>query len=211
MNHHRLFPALLAAVAVVGCSPNGQETSPSVLAPAPRATDAAPTPPADPEPSVATDPIPPDKKPLSDVEVVQADVRKNANAVYQGDIDTVLAYTHPKIIGMMGGVTRAKTVLTGTLSQIQTMGMTLESLTFPAEPTFLKSDANHFVIVPTKSIVVAAGQRLESLNYQFGIRAVGTTNWTYIEGSRINQENVGTLFPDFPADYEFPPFYRRKL
>ena len=149
---------------------------------------------------------------LSENEIVQTDVRTNLNAVYKGDVETVLGYTHPKIIEMMGGRTQAKTVLKHTLSRILATGIAVESLAFPEDPTFLKTETNHFVFVPTKSIVIANGQRVESLNYQFGIKAIGTSRWTYIEGSRINKLNVRTMFPDFPSDYdEFPEFYRKKL
>ena len=67
--------------------------------------------------------------------------------------------------------------------------------------THRASHTNFFVLANT----------VESLNYQFGIRAIGTSKWTYIEGSRINKQNVRTLFSDFPSDYEFPEFYRKKL
>jgi hypothetical protein len=38
-----------------------------------------------------------------------------------------------------------------------------------------------------------------------------STDWTYVEGSRLTKENVQSLFPGFPASYQFPPFYRKKL
>ena len=145
-----------------------------------------------------------------DNEVVQADVLTIQNAVYQGDVEVVLGYTHPKIIEMMGGRTHAKAGLQTALSKAQAQEVTLESFDFPDDPTFLRTDENHFVIVPTKSIITVNNQRIESLNYQFGIKTVGSSKWTYIEGSRINIQNVRILFPDFPSYYEFPEFYRRK-
>ena len=60
-------------------------------------------------------------------------------------------------------------------------------------------------------IIQVNGQRVESRNFQFGARSVDSKEWTYIEGSRINPENVRQLFPEFPADYKFPEFYRRKV
>jgi hypothetical protein len=111
----------------------------------------------------------------------------------------------------MGGASKATNILKNTFQQFQSKGMKLESHTFPKEPIFLKSDRHAFAIVPTKSIIVAQGQRLESLNYQFGIKQSGQTNWTYIEGSRINSTNVVELFPDFPKNFVFPTFYRKKL
>jgi hypothetical protein len=78
-------------------------------------------------------------------------------------------------------------------------------------PTFTNNAAHYFAVVPTKLVLTVKGQRLESLNYQFGVRDVAQTNWTYIEGSRITAENVRTFFPDFPSGFEFPKVYRKKL
>ena len=147
----------------------------------------------------------------NDVRIVQSDCARLANAVYSGDVETVLAFTHPTVIERMGGASQATNVLKSTFQQFKSKGMKLDSQMFPTEPIFLKSDRHNFAIVPTKSIVVAQGQRLESLNYQFGIRDSGHTNWTYIEGSRINSTNVVQLFPDFPKNFAFPTFYRKKL
>jgi hypothetical protein len=149
--------------------------------------------------------------PATRVRLVQADVRRTLNAVYGGDIDTVLRFTHPDIIQQMGGALQAKTVLQKALDQIQTAGMKVESLAFPEVPTFTNSTAHEFVVVPTKLVITVKGQRLESLNYQFGVREVTQTNWAYIEGSRITAENVRKFFPDFPLGFEFPKVYRKKL
>jgi hypothetical protein len=149
--------------------------------------------------------------PATRVDLVQADVRRTLNALYGDDIDTVLRFTHPDIIQMMGGASQAKTVLQKTLDQIQSAGMQVESLTFPETPTFTNSVAHEFVVVPTKLVLAVKGQRLESLNYQFGVRGVVQTNWTYVEGSRITAENVRMFFPDFPSGFGFPKVYRKKL
>jgi hypothetical protein len=144
-------------------------------------------------------------------QLVQADVRRTVTAVYDGDLETVLKFTHPKIIEQMGGQAQAKTTTQSALNQVQAAGMKIESLVFPAAPIFTNGPAHEFVVVPTKLVLSVKGQRLESLNYQFGVRDLPQTNWTYIEGSRITVENVRTLFPDFPSGFEFPKVSRKKL
>ncbi len=209
MKHYTFLSVLAAVAALVGCGANEPQAPSGRVPSTPGQTTRQPV-----NGSIASVE---DKKPaagqdqVSDKDVVQEDVRKMASAVYGADVETVLGYTHPKILDLMGGRSRAKSALETAFSQFQSLGMKLESMTFPDDPTFLKTDVNHFVIVPTKSIISANAQRVESLNYQFGIRQIGTAKWKYIEGSRINRQNVTTLFPDFPADYEFPKFYRKKL
>ncbi len=144
-------------------------------------------------------------------EIVQEDVQRISRAVYQADVATALEFTHPKIIDMLGGMASARSELKTAFSKIQLANMKLQSMSFPEAPTFLETDVHYFVIVPTLSIISAHGQKIESLNFQFGIQVKGTSTWKYIEGSRVNQQNVTTLFPDFPNDFKFPKFYRKKL
>lgn len=153
----------------------------------------------------------PTEDPALEKRRIQSDVRKLATAVYSGDVDTILSYTHPIIINALGGETQAKTTLKLALIKQLGLGLKLESMKFPSEPTFLKSDLHLFAIVPTKSIMSAKGKRVESLNFQFGIRKHASKVWKYIEGSRITKQNISQMFPDFPKDYEFPKTSRKLL
>lgn len=142
---------------------------------------------------------------------IQGDLRKCMAAVYSADVDVVLTYSHPKIIDLMGGKEKAKEILTKTLTQLKESEMKVESLEFPEIPKYFDSKTNHFVIISTLTIISSKGQKVESLNFQLGIKAIGESKWTYIEGSRINNENIKQLFPDFPDNYDFPKCTRKKL
>ena len=145
------------------------------------------------------------------LEPVQRDVQELSEAMYRGDLDTILGFTHPKIIKMLGGREAVRSVIEQGLKPILASGMTLEAFSFPSPPKYVEGKERRFAIIPTLSIMAVKGQRIESLNYQFGVLEPGAAGWTYLEGSRINQENVRAFFPDFPADYSFPDFYRKPL
>ena len=143
---------------------------------------------------------------------VQADVRSIYNALYSGDVDTVLRFTYPKLLENMGGAAKAKETLATVLSKIQATGISIDSMTFPQDPTFIETNANHYAIIPTLLVAKTSdGQRVESLNFQMGVRPVGTTEWTYVDGTQITQANVRTLFPDFPTGQVLPTTSRRRL
>jgi hypothetical protein len=146
-----------------------------------------------------------------EAKTVQADIRKCSTALYSGDADTILAYTHSKIIEKMGGKVKAKEELTKILAGITEKGMKIESLEFPEPPKFFNGKTNNFVIVPTLSIVSLNGKKVESQNFQLGVKLKGENKWTYIEGSRVNYEFLNQLFDDFPENIEFPKCTRKKL
>lgn len=142
---------------------------------------------------------------------VQTQVQRLMKAVYGNDVETTMMFTNEKVIAMLGGLEHAKKVTSEALAQIQDSGMILEQLSFPTGPVFLKGKDTDFVVVPTRSILAVGSNRVESINYQFGVRKVGEKNWTYIEGSRVGKHNVFEMFPDFPTDYTFPAVSRKRI
>ena len=142
---------------------------------------------------------------------VQADVKRCLEAVYSADVETSLRCTHPKVIETMGGRPKAAETLSKTYSTFKQAGMKLDSLDFPKAPTFFSDSDNDYCFVPTLSVIERGGKKAESLNFQMGVRSKGGGKWTYFEGSRLNKENVRSLFPSFPADVIFPGIYRKPM
>lgn len=142
---------------------------------------------------------------------VQGDVQSMVRALYEGDLAKVLDFTHPTILKVLGGREQAMALLETSMSPLLERGMRIESLSFPGPPEFIESAGSVFAIVPTLSVMAMGDQRVESLNFQFGVLDASTDSWRYAEGSRINSGNVRSLFPDFPDGYRFPETYRRRL
>jgi LysM repeat protein len=159
----------------------------------------------------ATNVTAPNQIEAAPAEVVQADVRRIFDALNQGDLETVIQFTYPKIVDLLGGPAQAKTTIGAIYAQLKSADVAPGLLTFPSEPTFLKTASHEFAIVPTKRTFVANGAQFESLHYQFGIRDAGATGWKYIDGSQINKQNVASFFPEFPADCPFPPIEVKAL
>jgi hypothetical protein len=132
-------------------------------------------------------------------------------ALYNGDVETLLRFSHPPILQMMGGREQAERVLQNLTREFQAMGMTQESLSFPELPHFMRGTNRLFALVPTRAIVIARGKRIESWNFQLGIRDDGATQWTYFEGSRLTDEMRARFFPDLPTAYRRPKVSRKPL
>lgn len=150
--------------------------------------------------------------PEADWTPAQIAVRELLFAMHNGDVDTVLKHTHPVAVAQLGGIEEARAALARAAEQSQSAGMRVERFTFPAPQDVFPAGDSEFAFVPTLTVLVAAnGRRVESLNFQMGVRAKGTSRWGFVEGSRLTDGNVRELFPDFPRGKEFPPTYRRVL
>lgn len=146
-----------------------------------------------------------------ELQQVQKDVKQLAEALHRGEFDTVLRYTHPAIIDLHGGYIATQTVLERGMKPIIAEGLALDSFTFPGPPDYIEGEARRYVIVPTLSVISFRGQKVESLMFQFGVLEPGAVRWTYFDGSHLKPELLESLFPDFPAGYEFPKTYRKRL
>jgi hypothetical protein len=141
----------------------------------------------------------------------QADVRLIVQSLYAGDIDVVLQYTHPAVVKLMGGPDATRQAVESAVALLKRSDMRIESLSFPSAATCLTGGGRQFIVVPTLSVIAAGDQRIESLNFQLGVLEPGGRGWTYVDGARVNAENVQLLLPGFPPDYRFPQIYRKRI
>lgn len=139
-----------------------------------------------------------------DVPRIQADAARCAVAIFSGDIDGLLALTHPRLIEASGGEESARQKLQQVILQTKlTSSNTKIEKSFPAEPVFLQGKEHEFVIIPLRLEVRRDGIRpIEHRLFPIGIRRIGQEHWGYTDGS--SRESITTLFPDFPSDYEIP-------
>ena len=141
----------------------------------------------------------------------QQDVQRLVQAPYRGDAETVLRFTHPRVVEIQGGSEATRQAIEKVIADVRASKMSVESMTFPEAPACVASGGRRFVLVPTLSIINVGNTRVESLNYQFGVLEPGASGITYIEGSRVNARTVQMLFPGFPKNVKFPPTYRKRI
>jgi hypothetical protein len=123
---------------------------------------------------------------------VQEDVPAMLRAVDEGDVDTTLRFTHPKVVQLLGGRDGARLTLQRVAATLKESDTRRESLSFPSPPTCLSARGRRFVIVPTLTVLSIKGVRFESLNYQFGVAEPGESVWTYIPAAACPTANSRT-------------------
>ena len=143
------------------------------------------------------------------IATVQADVEAMVEALYAGDFESVVAKTHPDVVRASGGAGPTLELLEGAMAPILARNPRVVTFGFPEDPEFVETRHSVYALVPTLSVIEMDGQRVESLNYQFGELDEFTGEWGYVEGSRVTPDNVRQLFRDFPADVELPETDRR--
>jgi hypothetical protein len=137
-------------------------------------------------------------------ERLQADVRTLLDASYGSDPEPVLRLTHPAIIEELGGSDKARAAFRQAMGTVKRVGLKIEKFEFPSPPTFVEGERRRFAIIPTRLVVSAGQQHLDSRNFQVGVYDPIEKKWTYVEGSKFDAKLRSRYFTDFPTDYEFP-------
>ena len=156
-----------------------------------------------------------------EAKIVQEHTRKLLEAPYNGDVDSVLSLTHPKIIERAGGIDLMRKMMTlmksNAANNPDEPSQELESIEFPEDPTIVRVKGDEFVVVPYRTVVKSSrdlpkmqgaparfGKRvslhLESYGYLFAHKDEDG-DWKYVSGG---EDRARGFFPEFPADFVFP-------
>jgi hypothetical protein len=139
--------------------------------------------------------------PVTESDRVQALVRSLVEAIHAGDVDTVLALTHPVAIEKLGGAEAARAALVDMLPEVRKAKVV--ELTFPAPPEFVEGTENEYVLVPMHTVFDLRGVVFDSRSFQFGVRPKrDAEGWKFVEGPRVR--DLLDEFADFPKDHRLP-------
>lgn len=141
---------------------------------------------------------------------IERDQRAFLEAVSQGDSSTLMKFMHPKLIEALGGADEMTRVLANGIEVMESSGMTATA-TFPKPAEYIKTEGRLFAVVPLTITTTIEGKAFEVNGCQVGILEKGTTEWKYVDLSKLDPETVKQLFPDFPADYPLPQSSVREL
>ena len=136
--------------------------------------------------------------------LITSDIQRLQDAIYSGDVDTIIELTPAETLEDMGGEDEARRSLAIASGQMQSIGMRLEELSFPSLPTYPDGIDGKYVVVHYATIVSAGDKEIETKSYFIGVRKSSEERWKYVDGNKAVQAGINDRFPDFPNDVKFP-------
>ncbi|MEW4456133.1 hypothetical protein AB1L30_25940 [Bremerella sp. JC817] len=146
--------------------------------------------------------------PLTETEKrLQKDIQTLDMAMLEADSETALKLLHPKPfdrrIGsreeFSKGLKQAKKALGGLK-----MFKPEFSFAFPNRPIFVEGKQHQFAIVPVETQIRMVGGIVKSESFYIGIREENDDTWRYLDGTKLEQEDIQKLFSDFPVEQPLP-------
>ena len=131
------------------------------------------------------------------------DAKTISKATLAYDFDTVLKYTLPKALEMMGGKEAAKEILTSTFEGMTTQGFKFEKHEVIGVSDVVKEQNQYRCVVESYGQMVMPGQRIKTKSYLVGIYNDEGKHWWFIEAKQLKNEAIADqLLPGFETALE---------
>jgi hypothetical protein len=135
---------------------------------------------------------------------LNSQANKMVSAVIKGDYVTLLKYTHPKVITMMGGREKANTILKQGMEKLKTSGATFEKAAIGKPQQVMVSKSNIQCLVPQISDITVMGTKIHSVSYLFCITYNAGKDWYFLDTGNSNEDKVRKMIPEMNAKLVIP-------
>lgn len=135
---------------------------------------------------------------------VKTEAANSATALFNGDLDTVLRYTHPHIAEAAGGTEHLLSMLKQTLQSLSDEGTKLEHVEI-LQPYNLKQHADWLIcLVPIHTVLNIADKRITTTGHLLAISEDQGTVWTFVDLASFRKDSLWQLFPNLTDAFEIP-------
>lgn len=140
---------------------------------------------------------------------IHEDIRNAVIAGQRGDADTLFKYAHPRMFERRIG---SKEATRETLGKVKEAREGLQKLLGKFEPEvrfeehviFVEGKEHQFAIVPVTWSVDTKFMTSEMNTFYLGIRDDAKSDWKYMDGTKLDQEDIQDYFSDFPTKQPLP-------
>jgi hypothetical protein len=135
---------------------------------------------------------------------IRADAQKCAEAALKADYDSMVRYTHPRVVRMMGGKDKMIEAVKKSMAQMQQQGAEFSAASVGEPETPKKIGEFLTCKVPEHVVIKIGGGKLESDSMLLGISDDGGKKWTFIDLGPMKKDAFKLLFPELAEKIELP-------
>jgi len=135
-------------------------------------------------------------------------IEKNVLSIFEGmnnrDFKHIIKMTHPVVVDMMGGAESAIQQLEDAFNQLEMDSFKFSNITLQKPFQYHSGVNRDYVIVPMTCTFVLGETTGELEGFQLGVLEKNSKEWTFVDGDKLSEETLKSLFDDFPAGVSFP-------
>ncbi|MBU2921620.1 hypothetical protein KO504_09735 [Winogradskyella psychrotolerans] len=133
------------------------------------------------------------------------DAKTTSKATLEMDFETLLNYTLPSVLDMMGGKDAALQVLKTTFDGMKAQGFVFEKADIISVSEIVKEQDQFRCVVEGYNQMKMSEQRISSKSYLLGIYNDADKHWWFIEAKQLkNKALADNILPNFETALDIP-------
>lgn len=133
------------------------------------------------------------------------DAKITSKATLNMDFETVLNYTLPSVLDMMGGKDAALNVIKATFEGMKTQGFVFEKADVNGVSEIVKEQGQYRCVIEGYNQMIMSGQRVSSKSYLLGIYNEAENFWWFIEAKQLKNDALADkILPNFETKLDIP-------
>lgn len=138
------------------------------------------------------------------LDVLYKQANEMALSVSKGDYKTLMKYTHPKIVKMMGGNEKAISTLKQTMLGMKQQGLQFDKINIGKIVQTIKSPKDIQAIVPQILDMKFGAKTIHSNSYLFCISYDAGKNWYFLDTGTTQETELRKMFPEISSKLVIP-------
>ena len=140
-----------------------------------------------------------------DKKIIKQQAELTAAALLKGDYETVIRFTYPKIVEMLGGREKMIDILNSGRAQMEQQGMSIQSVTFgePSESVAAEGGEIHCLVPQTLFVTVPAG-KMKAESWLLAISTDKGANWYFLDTAQMTMDNIKNFIPHYNPELKIP-------
>lgn len=136
---------------------------------------------------------------------ISKEAQRCADATVNQDFPTLVKYTHPKVIEMLGGETGMLARVKEGNAQLAEKGIRIASVKVGKAEDPQIIEGGMISLVPQRVVVTAPGAKITHEGSILGVFSDESGAWTFVDLTAINESQFRQTFPELADHFPFPP------
>ena len=147
---------------------------------------------------------------LKDLAMAQAKITSDATVA--GDFSTVLDYTLPTVLDMMGGKEAAVKTVNEAMAGMKNQGMAITKSEVKEMIGFAQEDGQYRCVIKNYVVLDAPSYAVNSTSYIFGVYDSDASQWYFVEGAQLKNDALAQMvIPGFKTSLTIPDDIRETV
>lgn len=139
-----------------------------------------------------------------DNKTIKEQAEETGQSLLRGDYETLLKFTYPRVIEMVGGKDRMISLIKKGKVEMEQEGVSFETVTIGEPSETVKAGEELHCLVPQTIVMKVPNGKLKTESYLLAISKDNGNSWFFIETVNLTMDNVKTVLPNYNSELTLP-------